>query len=525
MDLALPLTKIPSPRELGLPEKFTSWRDEQVDMILRGINTPKRFIATAAPTGIGKSLYYIAKALITGRRTVIVTGTRGLQKQLMADFEASGLAAIMGKRNYTCEGGSDDWTCEQGHRGNCGLVGTPSCDYQSAYFRALQSKLIITNYAFWIAVNKYGLGLGDFEELVLDEAHTAPAAIADAMQLTFSNHEADELLHVKFPTIADSLSEWQFWGRRIVPLCRELIQAQEAKVRSTNSPKTSWLDKLHHLVNLERKLSTLSLIRPQDWVVEATEKGYQLDPIRIAPYAERTLFRKIPHIDFVSATIRPKTLMMCGIKWDDFEFNEYRSPFPVENCPVYWIPTVPVSRGLSEDGYVEWVRRHDQIIKARSDRKGLIHAVSYENLKRLVNGSRHVRQMVFNNRGEDMDQVVKMFKKMPQGIVLASPSVATGYDFPEESKGYQIISKVPFPNQGSPVVQARQAIDPEYGAYHAMQLIVQASGRMRRTPQQKCEVFVVDDQMKWFYGRYCHLAPQSFQDQYQGETVLIPKPL
>src|SRR5207253_552582 len=65
------------------------------------IDSNKRFISLCAPTGFGKSLMYFMAAVLTGKRTVILTSTKGLQDQLLSDFGKIS-SDIRGMSNYSC---------------------------------------------------------------------------------------------------------------------------------------------------------------------------------------------------------------------------------------------------------------------------------------------------------------------------------------------------------------------------------------------------------------------------------------
>src|SRR5580693_5574525 len=93
---------LPEPSALGLPARFESWRPGQEDAALRAVESPKRFVVLCMPCGTGKSLAYLAAAMLSGERTAFLTSTRGLQSQLKTDFSESGLWDIRGQNNYPC---------------------------------------------------------------------------------------------------------------------------------------------------------------------------------------------------------------------------------------------------------------------------------------------------------------------------------------------------------------------------------------------------------------------------------------
>ena len=490
-------------------------------MVLDAYNSEKRFTAANGPVGTGKSLAYMALAQLTGEKTVILTGTRALQRQLMNDFQSMGLTLVMGKNNYKCVA-HDDWTCLHGsHSDACTSKGSPACPSTAAYFTALGSRLVVTNYAYWIASHMYGNGLGNVERLVLDEAHSAPSVIAEAMSVTFKERDVKELLKETFPAIPTETSEWRNWARRIKESADTQLQIWEMKVR--NDPKVSVINTYQSLLTITRKLATIALIKADDWVVEQQKNGdWKLDPVRVAAFGERVLFRNVPHVHAYSATILPKTLHMCGLKREAFDFFQYESPFNPYDNPVYWIPTAKMTRHCSVDDIRQWVDRHDQIIRARLDRKHIAHTSSFEWQENLTLLSKYKRYMHYNLRGGVTDDLVSRFKRMNPPAILVGPNLGTGYDFPGKECESNIISKVPFPNRGEKITIAREALDPEYSIYHGIQNLVQASGRPRRLMTDKSETFVLDDNMKWLMGRYRYLAPPDFLRSYSRADVIPP---
>ena len=84
------------PSAFGLPKKFDQWRKNQDDAVCSIISNEKRYITQVCPTGFGKSLNYVAAAVLKGGRSVLITSTKGLQTQLLKDFESVGAVDIRG---------------------------------------------------------------------------------------------------------------------------------------------------------------------------------------------------------------------------------------------------------------------------------------------------------------------------------------------------------------------------------------------------------------------------------------------
>ncbi len=177
------MNKIPSPVECGLSEKFSSWRANQEHAIDVMITSPKRVIGLSAPSGFGKSPAYVAYALLSDKPTCIVTNSKGLQSQLMQDYACSGLVDIRGRGNYQCAL-REDYSCAEGYAARCPYKGTVNCPSSQAEMRAGSSKLVVTNYDKWITSSpmRDDNWMGHFEQVVFDEGHDAPDALARAMQ-------------------------------------------------------------------------------------------------------------------------------------------------------------------------------------------------------------------------------------------------------------------------------------------------------------------------------------------------------
>lgn len=493
----------------GLPEQFDQWRPSQEQAIDDALGSGKRFVAQCAPTGSGKSLIYVAHAVLSNTRVCIITATKGLQAQLMRDFSSIGLCSIEGKSNYQCNF-KPGFTCEEGQMFGCPAKQSIQCPRQQAYIKARVSRFVVTNYSYWIAEWRYGLGLGNFGLVVCDESHHLPQHLAAAMQVRLGYREIEDLLGLRFP-LSRELGDWRDWAKReALPRADIELAAIRSRIEG-GSRIAAELDDLRKVQNVLRKLKVVATIAPEDWVLEHTDYGFDLDPIDPSRYAESTLFVGLPKIQLVSATIRPKTLGLLGVRNGDASYFEYPSSFPKDRCPIYHVPTVRVDHRLDAQGYAVWQNRADQIIARRLDRRGIFHTVSYQRRDSVLRNSQHRHICVTNYQGEITADIVEQFKKTQPPAVLVSPSISTGYDFPFEAAEYNIIGKVPFPETRSAVMKARKERDHEYPFYLAAQDLEQARGRIMRAPTDMGESVIIDDHILWFARQYGHLFTKNFR--------------
>jgi Rad3-related DNA helicase len=473
---------------------------------------------------MGKTVAYITAALALGLRVAVLTESKSLEDQLADDFGCIGLFDMRGLQNYTCralaEGGeyekmwSKKWGNPSCNIGPCtgGIrcdLKDAGCDYFDAYRMACTKQLVCTNYAYWIAIHRYGQGLGGFDLLVIDECHKTDSQLSSALSVELSKKDFKEMGSAAPKTKA--IQMWRMWARHnLVKATGKLdfftkgarIGAAVGGVASfvvdTDLPDAT---ELKFWKDLEGKLKTLSEVT-DEWVVDALEGGgVRIAPVWVRKYAESFIFRGIKRVVMMSATVRPKLAELCGIEEKDYDFFEYPSTFPVQNRPIYWIPTLRLNKDTTETQMRRWVEQIDAIIEARLDTKGIVHTVSYERQRYLLDHSRF-REFMHANISGNIRDVVKSFRAASAPAILVSPSVGTGFDFPHEAARFQIIGKVPFRDPRGAVLQAQIKDDPDYLNYLTSQDLVQMYGRPNRAPDDFSETFIVDDSIEWFVDRY-----------------------
>lgn len=488
------------------------------------LRSQKRVKGLCAPTGFGKTLVYLMYALITNQPTCFVTDNRALQDQLMEDGACVGLVDIRGRRNYPCDL-RNDYTCEMGYAAKCPKKGTIHCPSSQAEMRASVSRLVVTNYDKWTSARKYGQGMQHFTQVVFDEGHEAPAALARAMSIELNRKEIEDTLGVDFlsPNQVDDMVNWREWA--VSTRAEAEAELTAARQRLADNPHTgSVVRHYNHMKNLVKRLGILATANPINWVADemAKDGGHVFDPIRPGRYAEAALLLRVPSIVVISATLRMKTLFMMGISRESLDFIEFDSDFDPKRCPIYYVPTMRVDSRAGDLARL-WIL-HDQIAARRTDRKAITHTVSYARRDTIVAASRFGQFMLINPQGEAATEIVQRFKASPPGTILVSPSVGAGFDFPGKECEWQFVCKIPFPNGQTKIHKARQDDDKEYGAYLAMNKMVQAFGRGPRSREDQCEGFIGDEHLDWFMPRFGHLAPKYFHRFFKRVTS-VPPPL
>ena len=327
-------------------------------------------------------------------------------------------------------------------------------------------------------------------------------------------------------TMPERIKVWGQWARiHAARLGRQLEGKpgdDEGNGVSAPPPTSRDIGRLIRLTHLHRTLEQIAKMDPEMWIMHSELDRTVFDPVWVAGYAENTLFKNIPKVILMSATFRPKTAELIGLDAADVDYYEARSGFDRTRRPVYVCTNAArVDHRMDDAGFNKWRAMIDNILDARSDRKGIIHTVSYKRRNQIVQSSRHRDRMLSHDR-ENTRAVIEQFKAAPPGTILVSPSVTTGYDFPYDECRFQIISKIPFPDSRDPILQARAAEDRDYAAYLMMQELVQAVGRGMRAPDDFCETFITDAHGVWVLSKYRDLAPKWFHEAVTRIDVLPP---
>ena len=538
--------KLPPPGLLlGLkPEEsaiYPGWypnQDQIVDNTLGWLNDPDhKFMCAALPTGTGKSLVAALTATISGMRTAVLTSTKGLQDQFLSDFHRIGFRDIRGQNAYPCILIPDNYTtvetgpCHSGykceHRNN-------GCIYYNELRNAINSKLLLTNYAYWLTQSRSSSarGLGPVDFIVMDEADDAFNAIESYLSMHMSLAEC-RLVDVKLPdrhSHPGTWYDWQEWAHENIGKAQKRERELRYKIqdKAIKSIATEDLSLHRRIQDLTRKLEMMvSSLGTWVWKVTGGGRsggglGFFFTPIWPGEYAN-LIFGSARKVLIMSATLTPKTIDLLNINTEDRVWIEAGSVFHPGRTPTQHIKTVRVDHRTTDIDMRTWVNRIDQIVDRRMDRKGILFPVSYDRADFFYRNTRHRRNAIVHGPGEIV-QAVDKWRNSPAPSLLISPSVTRGWDFPGDECRYIIVGKIPFADSRDPVVKARQKEDPDFNGYEAMQKIVQESGRGTRSPDDWCESIIVDDNWVWFYKKNYHYAPMFFRERMKPTTYAIPEP-
>ncbi|RBP51617.1 ATP-dependent DNA helicase [Arenicella xantha] len=276
----------------------------------------KQTLLAESGTGTGKTFAYLVPALLSGKKTLVSTGTKHLQEQLYHRdipkvLETLGLNAkvslLKGRSNYLClhrmslaRGSSrrldsvqlaeleavNNWA-PKSSRGDIGdLTEVPEdsriwpqvtstidncigqdcsffedCFVNKARKAAMASDVVVVNHHLFFADKAlkndgFGALLPDVDTVIFDEAHQIPDIASNFLGTSFSSWQVMELCN---DTRAAELKEKSLISKLVLTADElDKVTADYRLSLGLNERRVSWVDLLDEIPNLPKKLTMLA---------------------------------------------------------------------------------------------------------------------------------------------------------------------------------------------------------------------------------------------------------------------------
>lgn len=498
---------------------YNAGQKECIEKAINAFLKGKTHVVMQAPTGIGKSVIattihrVLAELSKTRYVTTIITATKGLQDQY--EDEDREIVSLKGRTNYPCplnQGYYKAPMCKQTiAEKNC----TPKtmCPYvKQRTTWCEQSTLRLTNTSFQVVAPAELCMLPENRAnmIIIDECHDLDEQLIkhstftiDVNQLKFIKSHTSEVFVGHFSAFINYFLELSEHGPFVVQddIERESIEFKKlldneivglSQQIDKEPPNKNTLVAVRE--EIEEYAAQLGLFTGHggEWLITEYEFGtkIELKPVYAHQVAEYGIFRKSDTFLHMSATICgfKEYMFTLGLEPSETEIIEVPNPIPVENRPVYMLSKLKVSgdfdRGRLASIVDSCIRRHHP-----KGENGIIHTVSFQLAKDLVEYSAYGDKMVISN---DREEILELLSKKNSGVILLSPSVEKGYDFKDDMSRYQIIPKVPYHYLGDKWVELNMRRSSEWYSRKAILRIVQASGRSVRGVKDYASTYIID---------------------------------
>lgn len=412
-----------------------------------------------APTATGKTSLATTIANWSGNAR-ITTPNNMLVKQYQESFPE--IPTLMGKENYPT-----------------------GSKYAQAYGNFINSNVQICNNHLHATLVKRNAWTNSPATFIADEAHNLIKFQQDFNSLSYWKHKNN------FPYGREDKKSLLMW----LSTFKKKNEFQKALLRMLNSKNPEYI--------IEEDFGEwraggynhegVKIKRPKEGESGAIIPKIELTPIDVSRMYRTLWPSKTKKIVLMSATIGKKDIESLGLGRKKVRYLECKHPIPAKNRPIisdfvetinhknFETATESICRHVSESGLLDY----------HAGQKGLIHATyaQSEIMRQCLGGSR----FIFHNAENKREQYQKFLNSDPkEGKVLVASGMYEGLDLPEDLGRWQIVAKVPWPSLASPAISTKATQDPEWYEWKTLKDVIQACGRICRTPTDYGVSYIMD---------------------------------
>lgn len=534
--------------KLGSDFSFRPMQRETITAICKAyFEDPQATIVIDAPTGTGKSIIAMASSLVLSmldKKGYMITSDLSLQDQYESDFYRLGLhwPSVKGVDNYECSVNGLPFSL-----GDCRLKGMSyeqasklecygNCQYLQNRERAINHRVTLLNYAFWLLQRNYvedqraEEGGSPFEQrdfAFFDEAHK----VDEIVQNHFSPR-IDTTISAKIQVVNSFLTKWGFSEPKVTKARIETViyalmqETDKNEIFKNMKYLKHFLGEYKSMGNeiktaAKKRFSTSSV--PRDWQSAMTsidrikdiyckfddyidiidEVG--LDKMVVDQRQEEAVFtcieeqwliRKHLHAKanfkvFMSATIGDPASYMKIMGIENAKFIRLSNDFNYDKSPIVFINKYRMSMREKETSLPKVLEMLDKIIDKHKGQRGVIHCGSYEFMNYIMAKSKHTFRLINYENSKDKADALELFKKK-EGAVLVGPSILEGLDLKDDISRFQIFFKVPYPSLNSPHIKAKMKYMPDWYDWKTSVSFLQGVGRSVRSKDDWAVTYMLD---------------------------------
>jgi Rad3-related DNA helicase len=486
--------------------------------VLDWYETGQKYLVLVAPTGTGKSLLSLVAQRALNATVHTLVSTLRLQDQMHSSY--SDAPILKGRDNYSClivDAPVSQAPCQIGYK--CALI--TECPYFVDRKSTFASEYAVFNYALYLALSQAAQRPPTPDILFCDEAHLIEGEQERFLSATITERDIkfEGWTRPKVTTVGE-LADWaegylQETIDEIERYRRRIFGAFGAGGKSISNPAgySRLISKYNHYRYLGQLLQTLILAgreteNGRQWVLDKEDGTYQVRPVQVKEYSG-VLFNLSERVVLMSATMSRADVERLGIT--DYTYLQVPSAYPPERRPVHYQPVGYMSRGNERNLLPEVVRAMDGIIAKHSKlgQKGLVHTVSYDRAEMLCKRSRFGK-LAMTHDNDNKSLVIAEFKESKEPVVLFSPSVIEGEDFPGDECSYVIIPKIPFASLGDSLVKEKRGLDPQWYSWSALKDVIQGAGRGMRSVTDYCSIYILDSNFEKIVEEHIKEIPHWF---------------
>lgn len=513
-----------NPLLMSLPEKFEGFRGQQIEAIvgvLRAFKRGEKVVVLDAPTGSGKTLIGETVRRMMTARALYTCSSLSLQDQFVADFPRA--AVIKGRRNYPTERFPDLWpdqvSCDDctwtRKKPRCEYCSEKrgKCPYEVAKYAAMTNDLAVLNSSYLLSELN---GPGAFKGRALVIADEC-----DTLEQTVMGHVSVEIGRRRMQKYGWSApkvtveKDWLRWVQEAREDVWERLTGMEDDESDAADKERKYLNPLwDRLTKIVQDMG----VEGSPWVYTGDKDEVAFKPARVTGFGEELIWKWGERWLLMSATVISAGDLLWSLGWKgSYESLSLPSTFPVKNRPVVVWPLSNMGRKTQDAEIDKLLAGVCQIGRERASDRILIHTVSYALTAKVVEAIRQdqpARRVFTYTSSGGRAAAIELYRRYP-GSILVAPSLDRGVDLPGDLCRVQIVVKVPYPNLGDKVINARFHTGQEGRTWYTIQTIrslVQMTGRGVRSEEDFATTYILDSQFNDLWMRSSRLFPSWWRD-------------
>jgi len=226
-------------------------------------------------------------------------------------------------------------------------------------------------------------------------------------------------------------------------------------------------------------------------------RGVEKDCIKIVPLdvsneAPVLWPKKTKKILMMSATIDATDVDNMGLGTKKVLYIDVESETPEKQRPIIFSPVGSMSQKNKADTLPSLIEEIRKITKSHDGQKGFIHA-TYELAAILRREFGSDPRFIFHGSSDKQFQFQRFLDHAPEsGVVFIGSGMHEGIDLKGTKGAYQIITNTPFLSLSSPQYRYLAANKPREYIWLTTKEMLQASGRICRTPEDYGKTYILD---------------------------------
>ena len=438
------------------------------------------------------------------KKCSIITPTKLLVDQYKNEYNH--VHVLRAKSDYWCS----TFKCPVSKRPKSKKLGATckkdlGCSGCQSYLKDLRQARVmpylLSNYYIYLAHRLYR------DTLVVDEAHNMIDVLKNMAAKRFWQFKH------QFPSNLKTREDIKHWVNNLPDSAFHYHFKQ--------SGDRTWTDQ----VGLEFLRAEINSYRPR-YLITMEQEDYRgekhtcikMTPLDISDAPPVMWPSEVKKIVLLSATISRKDIEQLGLAGKKVQYIQADSPIQAERRPVVLAMNAQSMAWKVQDQNLPALCRYiEEAAFHNDDVKGLIHATYGLSRKlREHNWSPQVRERLIFHDKETKTQQYNYFRESTAPKILVASGMYEGIDLPYDAGRWQILAKVPWPSLADPAIKFLCGEDEEWYAWETIKTVLQACGRICRTPEDRGVTYIFDKTFERLYLQNPGLFPDWFKHSVKG---------